>query len=352
MAKRAARSKKTSAERAARAKKATRKKKTESVNARERERPTLITVPPPPSFFVAPPADDCTSEYIIVGRCFVDYRDPFPFDWFMTVKNGRPFRAALKVYAEAIQGSEQLAHNNIVLSQMDSRPTCTFPPSFSPPPLPESGSYGSLDDLKVPNLLFIASHKSKPWPTEPSAPLPVWSGWCRWREAKEMACYLRELCSDNLSEMERLFGAFIDAGELFRSNVRFAVLDLEKLGRADQARLQSDLADALARRWDGGVGKLANSLAMEAERAARVFVRGERQSEATAVSLGKQKWRPAYDRDHKWLDWYEAEGTDTFHSHAKIRTKHYEETGENVSREVVITAIKKATKERDEGVGK
>lgn len=35
---------------------------------------------------------------------------------------------------------------------------------------------------------------------------------------------------------------------------------------------------------------------------------------------GKRR-RPTYERDHLWLSWYEVEGSDTFHSPAKIRDR-------------------------------
>jgi hypothetical protein len=58
-----------------------------------------------------------------------------------------------------------------------------------------------------------------------------------------------------------------------------------------------------------------------------------------------------------FLEWYEAETEETYHSHAKIRDKWNETSKEErrktapqadgkVSRSVVITAIKKARRER------
>lgn len=69
--------------------------------------------------------------------------------------------------------------------------------------------------------------------------------------------------------------------------------------------------------------------------------------------------RPAYERDHLFLEWYEAETEKTYHSHAKIRDKWNEmskeerreiapKAGGTVSRAVVITGIKKARSERND----
>jgi len=73
--------------------------------------------------------------------------------------------------------------------------------------------------------------------------------------------------------------------------------------------------------------------------------------------------RPAFRRDHKWLEWYETADTDTYHSHAKIRNL-WNATPEAERREicpmwcgtigkgesgrrVVVEAIKKASAERE-----
>lgn len=72
----------------------------------------------------------------------------------------------------------------------------------------------------------------------------------------------------------------------------------------------------------------------------------------------KAKKRPAYDRDHLFLEWYEDEGADTYHSHAVIRDtwndmdpKERERKAPtaagNVTRDTVITAVKTAKKERN-----
>jgi hypothetical protein len=76
----------------------------------------------------------------------------------------------------------------------------------------------------------------------------------------------------------------------------------------------------------------------------------------TPPDPSKEK-RPAYDRDHLFLQWYDSEGVRTYHSHAKIRDKWKAMTKEereeiapkaasNVTRHTVITAVKTAQKER------
>ena len=73
-----------------------------------------------------------------------------------------------------------------------------------------------------------------------------------------------------------------------------------------------------------------------------------------AADSGK---RPAYDRDHLFLAWYETEGSDTYHSHAKIRDRwnaipisdrkrDYPTAPNKVEREAVIKCIERAKKDR------
>jgi len=70
------------------------------------------------------------------------------------------------------------------------------------------------------------------------------------------------------------------------------------------------------------------------------------------------KKRPAYDRDHAFLQWYEAPNTSTYHSHAGIADKWNNTMNPEqreavcryctarVTREVVVKAVRKAKEER------
>jgi hypothetical protein len=85
--------------------------------------------------------------------------------------------------------------------------------------------------------------------------------------------------------------------------------------------------------------------------------------ESKAETASEFRLRPAFDRDHKWLGWYEDSSAQTFHSHAKIRDCWNEMSDEQrmgicstcstqvgkgePGRRVVVQAITKAKKERE-----
>ena len=82
---------------------------------------------------------------------------------------------------------------------------------------------------------------------------------------------------------------------------------------------------------------------------------------ANAVDDGcAEEQRPCYVRDHLWLGWYDAEGSPTFHSPAKIRDKwnalpKEQRQGQALlpkgrpGRDRVKTAVRSAREERDRG---
>jgi hypothetical protein len=75
-------------------------------------------------------------------------------------------------------------------------------------------------------------------------------------------------------------------------------------------------------------------------------------TESAPVRRRRRKRRKCFERDHKWLDWYEAQGTETYHAPAVIRDKwNRENQSERISdgehgRDLVEKGIARARKER------
>ncbi|HEX4145159.1 MAG TPA: hypothetical protein VHY91_16755 [Pirellulales bacterium] len=80
------------------------------------------------------------------------------------------------------------------------------------------------------------------------------------------------------------------------------------------------------------------------------------QTAAIEVAAGKEqptgdpvrRRRPMYDRDHTFLEWYEMEGSETYHSHVGIQKKWNAQNRQHITREVVITGVKTAMRERSQ----